>query len=242
MLLAMARDIRVILVKLCDRLDNMRTLAHMPPEKQERIAARDDGDLRAARQPPRHPWIKVELEDLSFKYLHPGSTSSSRPSSRSLRPSAPSTSTTVEDLIAKELRANGVECDVSGRAKHFWSIFQKMRQDRAQLRQIHDASAFRAVVIARCASATRRSASRTQTSGRRSRGASRTTSRCPSPTCTSRCTPAVIGPAAERIEVQIRTAEMHRIAEDGIAAHWKYKEGKPHGARATRRSSRGSAS
>ncbi len=225
MLLAMARDIRVILVKLCDRLDNMRTLAHMPPEKQERIAAETMQIYAPLANRLGMAWVKVELEDLSFKYLHPGEYEQLATEIQKSRAERAEYITTVEDLIAKEMRANGVECDVSGRAKHFWSIFQKMRKTGRSFDEIHDAIGFRVITDSQmqCYQALG-VAHQTWTP---IPGRFKDYIALPKPNLYQSLHTAVIGPRGERIEVQIRTREMHAVAEDGIAAHWKYKEGKP---------------
>jgi guanosine-3',5'-bis(diphosphate) 3'-pyrophosphohydrolase len=225
MLLAMARDIRVILVKLCDRLDNMRTLAHMPPEKQERIAAETMQIYAPLANRLGMAWVKVELEDLSFKYLHPGEYEQLATEIQKTRAERAEYIRSVEELIAKEMQANGVECEVSGRAKHFWSIFQKMRKTGRSFDEIHDAIGFRVVTSnqMQCYQALG-VAHQTWTP---IPGRFKDYIALPKPNLYQSLHTAVIGPRGERIEVQIRTREMHAVAEHGIAAHWKYKEGKP---------------
>src|SRR5215475_7044867 len=128
MLLAMARDIRVILVKLCDRLDNMRTLDHMPPEKQERIA-RETMDIYAPLANRLGiMWIKCELEDRAFRYLEPVEFENLRAGMTRTEKERQKYITEVEKLIAKEMIDGGVPCVVRGRAKHLWSIYQKMKK------------------------------------------------------------------------------------------------------------------
>src|SRR3954467_10218365 len=127
MLLAMARDIRVILVNLCDRLDNMRSLHHLPPEKQERIAAETMQIYAPLANRLGIQWVKVELEDLAFKYMYPGEYEQLAPDGAKSRAERLEFIHTVEKLIAKEMVENGVPCDVMGRAKHLWSIYQKMK-------------------------------------------------------------------------------------------------------------------
>ncbi len=224
MLLAMARDIRVILLKFCDRLDNMRTLGHMPPEKQERIAA----ETLQIYAPLAHrlgiQWIKCELEDLSFKYLHPGEYDQLKTSVAKTRRERLRYITEVEKLILKEMNDTGIMCRVTGRAKHLWSIRQKMKRTGRSFEEIHDAIGFRVVTdsVQSCYGALGIAHSAwTPIPGR-----FKDYIALPKPNMYQSLHTAVIGPKGERIEVQIRTEEMHLVAEQGIAAHWKYKEGK----------------
>lgn len=224
MLLAMARDIRVILLKFCDRLDNMRTLGHMPPEKQERIAA----ETLQIYAPLAHrlgiQWIKCELEDLSFKYLHPGEYDQLKGSVAQTRRDRLRYITEVEKLILKEVNDAGIMCRVTGRAKHLYSIRQKMKRTGRAFEEIHDAIGFRIVTdsLQSCYGALGIAHSAwTPIPGR-----FKDYIALPKPNMYQSLHTAVIGPKGERIEIQIRTEEMHLVAEQGIAAHWKYKEGK----------------
>ncbi len=225
MLLAMARDIRVILVKLCDRLDNMRSLHHLPPEKQERIAAETMQIYAPLANRLGIAWIKVELEDLAFKYLQPGEYEQLAQEVQKTRAEREEYITTVEQLIAKEMQDHGVPCQVVGRAKHFWSIYQKMKKTGRAFEEIHDAIGFRVVTDNQmnCYQALG-VAHQTWTP---IPGRFKDYIALPKPNLYQSLHTAVIGPRGERIEVQIRTREMHAVAEHGIAAHWKYKEGRP---------------
>ncbi len=225
MLLAMARDIRVILVKLCDRLDNMRSLYHLPPEKQERIAAETMQIYAPLANRLGISWIKVELEDLAFKYLHPGEYGQLAAEVMKTRAERQEYISTVEKLIEKEMADHGVTCEVSGRAKHFWSIYQKMKKTGATFEEIHDAIGFRVVTDSQmhCYQALG-VAHQTWTP---IPGRFKDYIALPKPNLYQSLHTAVIGPRGERIEIQIRTREMHAVAEHGIAAHWKYKEGRP---------------
>ncbi|RMH38927.1 MAG: bifunctional (p)ppGpp synthetase/guanosine-3',5'-bis(diphosphate) 3'-pyrophosphohydrolase [Deltaproteobacteria bacterium] len=227
MLLAMARDIRVILVKFCDRLDNMRTLDALPPEKQERIAA----ETMQIYAPLAHrlgiQWMKCEFEDLSFRYLYPGEYEQIRAAVDQSESERRRYIADVEQLIAKEMAAGGVHCTVTGRAKHLWSIRQKMRRTGRSFDEIHDKIGFRVITdsVAACYQALGVAHSAwTPIPGR-----FKDYIALPKPNMYQSLHTAVIGPDGERIEIQIRTEEMHRVAEFGVAAHWKYKEGKPAG-------------
>ena len=223
MLLAMARDIRVILVKLCDRLDNMRSLEHLPPEKQERIAAETMQIYAPLANRLGIQWIKVELEDLAFKYLHPGEYEQLAEQIAKTRRERAEYIDTVEQLIHREMVQGGVPCDVTGRAKHLWSIYQKMKKTGRAFEDIHDAIGFRVITD-------------TQMHCYQALGVSHQTwtpipgrfkdyIALPKPNMYQSLHTAVIGPRGERIEIQIRTRDMHLVADYGIAAHWKYKEG-----------------
>src|SRR5258706_117499 len=225
MLLAMARDIRVILVKLCDRLDNMRSLHHLPPEKQERIAAETMQIHAPLANRLGIQWVKVELEDLSFKHLYPGEYEQLAGEVAKSRAERLEYIHHVEKLIHKEMSDNGVPCEVMGRAKHLYSIYQKMKRTQRPFEEIHDAIGFRVITD-------------TQMHCYQGLGVSHQTwtpipgrfkdyIALPKPNLYQSLHTAVIGPKGERIEVQIRTSDMHVVAEHGIAAHWKYKEGKP---------------
>jgi len=225
MLLAMARDIRVILVKLCDRLDNMRSLNHLPPEKQERIAAETMQIYAPLANRLGIQWVKVELEDLAFRYLYGGEYEQLATEIAKSRAERLEYIHHVEKLIQKEMSDNGVPCEVMGRAKHLWSIYTKMKRTQRPFEEIHDSIGFRVITD-------------TQMHCYQALGVAHQTwtpipgrfkdyIALPKPNLYQSLHTAVIGPRGERIEVQIRTNEMNLVAEHGIAAHWKYKEGKP---------------
>jgi GTP diphosphokinase / guanosine-3',5'-bis(diphosphate) 3'-diphosphatase len=222
MLLAMARDIRVILVKLCDRLDNMRSLHHLPPEKQERIAAETMQIYAPLANRLGIQWVKVELEDLAFKYLYTGEYEQLAADVAKTRAERLEYIHAVERLIFKEMNDNGVPCQVMGRAKHLWSIYQKMKRTQRPFEEIHDAIGFRVITD-------------TQMHCYQALGVAHQTwtpipgrfkdyIALPKPNLYQSLHTAVIGPRGERIEIQIRTRDMNLVAEHGIAAHWKYKE------------------
>jgi guanosine-3',5'-bis(diphosphate) 3'-pyrophosphohydrolase len=222
MLLAMARDIRVILVKLCDRLDNMRSLHHLPPEKQERIASETMQIYAPLANRLGIQWVKVELEDLSFRHLYPAEYEQLAGEVAKSRTERLEYIHHVEKLILKEMTDNGVPCDVMGRAKHLWSIYQKMKRTGRPFEEIHDAIGFRVITD-------------TQMHCYQGLGVAHQTwtpipgrfkdyIALPKPNLYQSLHTAVIGPRGERIEIQIRTREMNLVAEHGIAAHWKYKD------------------
>jgi len=222
MVVAMAKDIRVLLVKLADRTHNMRTLEAMKPESQERIA-RETLDIYA---PLAHrlgiQWIKSELEELSFRYLRPTEYAElagkvaveAREKERFV--------TEVTDIIQKKLAAAALPADVTGRVKHVYSIWRKMQQLDVAFEEIQDVVGFRIILdsVAQCY----------ETLGlihslwKPVPGRFKDYIAIPKPNLYQSLHTTVVGPAGERIEVQIRTGEMHRIAEEGVAAHWAYKE------------------
>jgi GTP pyrophosphokinase len=225
MLLAMARDIRVILIKLADRVDNMRTLEAMPAEKQERIARETMEIYAPLANRLGIQWIKVELEDLSFKYLQPKEYDDLSEKVTRYHKERQKYIDEVSKILADELTGNGIQCNVYGRPKHLWSIFQKIHKTGRELEQLFDIVAFRVIVenVRSCYETLGVVHSKwTPIPGR-----FKDFIALPKPNMYQSLHTSVIGPRGERMEVQIRTADMHRVAEEGIAAHWRYKEGRP---------------
>jgi GTP diphosphokinase / guanosine-3',5'-bis(diphosphate) 3'-diphosphatase len=227
MLLAMARDIRVILIKLADRVDNMRTMAAMPADKQERIA-RETMDIYAPLANRLGiQWVKVELEDLSFKYLYPDEFKQLAEKLAQYQKERGKYIDEGSKILRQEMADNGVECEVTGRPKHMWSIHQKIKRTGRELEQLYDIVAFRVIVpsVRACYEALGVVHSKwTPIPGR-----FKDFIALPKPNMYQSLHTSVIGPRGERMEVQIRTQEMHRVADEGIAAHWRYKEGRPFG-------------
>src|SRR4051794_34614434 len=222
MVVAMARDIRVLLVKLCDRLDNMRTLEAMNAESQERIS-RETMDIYAplanrlgiAR-------FKGELEDLSFKYLDPQAYQDLSAKVNKTKRERDRYIADVSKTLSSRLAEQGFPADVTGRAKHYYSIYRKMKIQECDFEQVYDVIAFRVVVesVADCYATLGVIHSKwTPVPGRFKDYVA-----LPKPNMYQSLHTTVIGPGRERIEIQIRTHDMQRVAEHGIAAHWKYKE------------------
>jgi GTP pyrophosphokinase len=222
MVVAMAQDIRVLLIKLCDRLDNMRTLDHMKPEAQERIA-RETMEIYAplaGRLGMQR--IKSELEDLAFRYLDPESFKALSAKLQKTQKERDHYIETVCRTITARLAEQGFACEATGRAKHLLSIHRKMKEQQCEYEQVFDTVAFRICVesVADCYAALGAMHSRwTPIPGR-----FKDYIALPKPNMYQSLHTTVIGPGRQRIEIQIRTHEMHRVAEHGIAAHWKYKE------------------
>ena len=224
MIIAMAQDIRVILVKLADRTHNMRTLEHMPEEKQQRIA-RETLDIYAPLANRLGiSWIKTELEDLSLRYLKPQEYSDLLEKVNRRRKERERYIEQVVHLIEGKLQERQIEGRVSGRFKHIYSIYKKMKAQGIDFDQVHDVIAFRLIMptVPSCYEAL----GLIHQLWKPVPGRFKDFIAIPKPNMYQSLHTAVIGPMSERMEVQIRTEEMHRIAEEGIAAHWAYKEGK----------------
>ena len=222
MLMAMARDIRVILVKLADRVNNMRTLEHMSRDKQERIARETREIYAPIANRLGIQWMKVELEDLAFRYLETQEWEWLREKMESTESQRQSYITEVCVKLSEVLAENEIKGEVSGRAKGYWSIHQKMKRTGRDLEQVYDVIAFRVITESvRDCYATLGSIHSNWTP---IPGRFKDYIALPKPNLYQSLHTTVIGPGAERMEVQIRTYEMHRTAEEGIAAHWQYKE------------------
>ena len=222
MVVAMARDIRVLLVKLCDRVDNMRTLEFMSKESQERIARETLEIYAPLANRLGMQAFKSELEDLSFKYLEPDGYAEVSQGIAKTKRERDKYIADVSKTLSARLAEQGFAADVTGRAKHLYSIWRKMKENDARVDQINDIIAFRVVVesVSDCYAALGVIHSKwTPVPGR-----FKDYIALPKPNMYQSLHTTVIGPGRERIEIQIRTAEMHRVAERGIAAHWKYKE------------------
>jgi len=222
MVVAMARDIRVLLIKLCDRVDNMRTLEHMKPEAQERIARETLEIYAPLANRLGIQAFKIELEDLSFRWLEPDGYAEVRDGVSKTRKERDKYIVEVSKTIASRLAEQGFAADVTGRAKHLYSVWRKMKANDSTIDQIHDIIAFRVLVesVSDCYAALGVIHSRwTPVPGR-----FKDYIALPKPNMYQSLHTTVIGPGRERIEIQIRTHDMHRVAERGIAAHWKYKD------------------
>ncbi|MGD0947419.1 MAG: bifunctional (p)ppGpp synthetase/guanosine-3',5'-bis(diphosphate) 3'-pyrophosphohydrolase [Candidatus Binatia bacterium] len=224
MILAMARDMRVILVKLADRTHNMRTLNHLRPERQHDIA-QETIDIYA---PLAHRlgiyWMKSELEDNSLRYLRPEVYYQLKRNVAKKKAERERYIQEVITVLSKRLEENGIEAQVTGRPKHFYSIYQKMQSQNLLYDQIYDVVAFRITVdtVQECYAALGVVHAEWKPIPARFKDYIA----LPKFNMYQSLHTTVIGPYGERMEVQIRTHAMHRVAEMGIAAHWRYKGGK----------------
>jgi guanosine-3',5'-bis(diphosphate) 3'-pyrophosphohydrolase len=222
MVVAMARDIRVLLVKLCDRVDNMRTLEHMSHDAQERIARETLEIYAPLANRLGMQSFKSELEDLSFKYLEPVGFGELQTAATKTKRERDKYISEVCKTLSSRLAEQGFAADVTGRGKHAYSIWRKMKAQECTLDQISDKIAFRVIVesVSDCYAALGVIHSKwTPVPGR-----FKDYIALPKPNMYQSLHTTVIGPGRERIEIQIRTHDMHRVAERGIAAHWKYKD------------------
>ncbi len=224
LLLAMVDDIRVILVKLADRLHNMRTLQYLPEERRQKIA-RETMDIYAPLAGRLGmSKIKNELEDLSFQYLEPEAYKDLGTRVEERRKTSKAFIDKLKQTVAEKLQAASIEASLEARIKRLYSIHQKLRRQRIPLDQVYDFVALRILVnsVPDCYGAL----GVIHNLWRPVPGRIKDFIAMPRPNGYQSLHTSVIGDLGHPFEIQIRTAEMHRIAEEGIAAHWKYKEGR----------------
>jgi GTP pyrophosphokinase len=224
MLLAMAKDIRVLMLKLCDRTHNMRTLEFLSESRRTRIS-QETLDIYA---PLAHRlgiyWMKSELEDLSLRYIKPEVYQNIKEHISSTKKERNLYTKEVISMVTKELEKNNISAKVTGRAKHFYSIFHKMERQDIEIDEIYDLTGFRILVDStmECYA----SLGIIHSTWKPIPGRFKDYIAMPKPNQYQSLHSTVIGPQGQHIEFQIRTREMHEVAERGIAAHWKYKESK----------------
>lgn len=223
LLLAMSEDIRVLLIKLADRLHNMRTLHFCAPEKRARIA-RETLDIYAPlAERIGMQEVKSELEEIAFAELHKEAHDSIVARLNFLREQGSNLVPKIIEQLQKDMEENGIKATISGREKTPYSIWRKMQQKNASFEQLSDIMAFRIIVddVATCYQALGIVHSKYHMVPRRFKDYIST----PKPNGYQSIHTGVIGPENTRIEIQIRTHEMHEIGEKGVAAHWAYKQG-----------------
>ncbi|MEK7405331.1 MAG: bifunctional (p)ppGpp synthetase/guanosine-3',5'-bis(diphosphate) 3'-pyrophosphohydrolase [Acidobacteriota bacterium] len=223
MLLAMVEDVRVVIVKLADRLHNMRTLGYLAPEKQQRIA-RETLDIYA---PIAHRLgmgvIRGELEDLAFAYLEPEAHAEITRAMESRRQADQEFLDQIRQTIETILRREEIPARVDGRVKRVYSVYQKIKRQKVPIEQVYDLMAVRVITdsVKNCYAAL----GVIHNEWHPIPGRIKDFIAIPRPNLYQALHTSVICPGGHPFEVQIRTQDMHRIAERGIAAHWKYKEG-----------------
>jgi GTP pyrophosphokinase len=223
MLLAMVSDVRVVLIKLADRLHNMRTLEHLKPDRQEAIA-RETLEIYA---PLAHRLgmgkVRGELEDLAFRYTDPVSYEQVAAAVEARRVDGEQFLRGVEDTLTEQLRENGIKARVEWRIKRFYSIHQKIERTKVSFDQVYDLLAIRVITedVASCYAVF----GLIHTLWRPVPGRIKDFIAMPRANRYQSLHTTVMSASGHQFEVQIRTEEMHRIAEEGIAAHWKYKTG-----------------
>jgi GTP pyrophosphokinase len=230
MLLAMVSDVRVVLIKLADRLHNMRTLEHLPPEKRQSIA-RETLDIYA---PLAHRLgmgkVRGELEDLAFRYVDPFQYEQVHEAVEARRTEGEQFLSGVEALLIERLKENNIKARVEWRIKRLYSINQKIQKSEVSVDQVYDLLALRVITssVQDCYAVF----GLIHSIWRPVPGRIKDFIAMPRPNLYQSLHTTVMGEAGHQFEVQIRTEEMHRIAEEGIAAHWKYKaSGSPISAR-----------
>lgn len=222
MFIAMAKDVRVIFLKLADRLHNMRTLNYMPPVKQQRIAKETLDIFAPLAGRLGIGKIKSELEDLSLRYLHPDKYFEIAQLVAQKKAEREDTVKRLINKISHNLKQNKIEAEITGRAKHYYSIYKKMNRSNVSFNDLYDITAVRIIVkderecyevlgvihahFKPIPGRFKDYIAMPKSNGYRSLHTS------------------VLGPGQKPLEVQIRTYEMHHIAEYGVAAHWRYKE------------------
>ena len=227
MILAMAKDVRVVVIKLGDRLHNMRTLKHMRSDKQKRIA-KETLEIFA---PLAHRLgifnVKWELEDLSFRYLEPDKYYDLVDQMKQKRQAREDIVNDTMAQLTKALGEAGIKADIKGRPKHFYSIYKKMKKDNRDLSQIYDLLAVRVIVdtVPDCYAVLGIAHSLWKPLPYRFKDYIS----MPKSNMYQSLHTTVIGTMGQPVEIQIRTWEMHRVSEYGVAAHWRYKEGNKNG-------------
>jgi guanosine-3',5'-bis(diphosphate) 3'-pyrophosphohydrolase len=222
MLLAMSEDVRVILIKFADRLHNMRTLQHLPENKQQRIASETLEIYAPIANRLGIGWLKTELEDLSFKIIMPDLYNELVRKVAKRREDQEGYLKEVTELVNNKLKEEGVPGTVSGRIKHYYGIYQKMQKQKITFEQVHDVLGLRIITDtkANCYAILGLIHSLwTPIPGR-----FKDYIGVPKSNMYRSLHTTVIGPKGERVEFQIRTPEMNVLAEHGIASHWRYKE------------------
>ena len=226
MILAMSSDIRILLVRLADRIHNMRTLQYQKPERRVYIS-RETMDVYAPLANRLGiNWMKMELEDLAFQYLWPEAYEEIATRVAKSQESRNRYTEEVKGIIFRELEKVSIKAEVEGRAKHLYGIYKKMQEQHINFDEVYDVIAFRIIVDSEMDKTCYEALSIVHALWKPVPGRFKDYIAMPKANNYQSLHTAVIGPYGERVEIQIRTRAMHEWAEKGIAAHWRYKEGK----------------
>ncbi len=222
MLLAMSKDVRVIMIKFADRLHNMKTLQYLPEKKQKRIATETLDIYAPIANRLGIGWLRTEFEDLSFKYLYPELYDEIVKKVAKKRKSFEIYIKEVAKILGKKIKEEGLYGKISGRVKHYYGIYQKMQRRRATFEEIQDILGLRITTKSKydCYAIL----GLIHSLWRPVPGRFKDYIALPKSNMYQSLHTTVIGPKGERVELQIRTEKMHFIAEEGIASHWIYKE------------------
>jgi len=224
MILAMSQDIRVLLIKLAERLHSMHTLQYQEKEKQQLIAQETLEIYAPLAGRLGIDWLKTELEDLAFKYLHPDAYAEIAQGLAQTEEERTRYIEEVRQILTSNLEEFHLEVRVSGRSKNIYGIYKKMIKQNLDLQHIYDVIAFR--IIVKTLKACYEALGVVHALWKPIPGRFKDYIGMPKSNMYQSLHTTAVGPYGERIEVQIRTEEMHRVANEGIAAHWRYKEGK----------------
>lgn len=224
MMLAMSSDIRILLVRLADRIHNMRTLKFQPPHRQQYIAKETIELYAPLANRLGINWMKVELEDLSFQYLHEDAYRELAQRVAQSREKRDQYTEEVKGIIRAEMDRYQLEGDVDGRAKHFFSIHKKMQEQHLNFDEVYDLMAFRVILDSEQEKSCYEALSVVHALWKPVPGRFKDYIAMPKANNYRSLHTTVMGPHGQRLEIQIRTRAMHEWAEEGIAAHWRYKE------------------
>jgi GTP pyrophosphokinase len=226
MILAMSTDIRILLVRLADRIHNMRTLQYQPQERRIYIAKETMEIYAPLANRLGINWMKIELEDLSFQYLYPEEYGELSRRVVKTNESRDRYTEEVKSIIRAELEKFSIKGEVEGRAKHLYSIYKKMQEQHINFDEIYDLIAFRLILDSENVKSCYEALSTVHALWKPVPGRFKDYIAMPKANNYQSLHTTVIGPYGERVEIQIRTRTMHEWAEKGIAAHWRYKEGR----------------
>ncbi len=226
MILAMSADIRILLVRLADRIHNMKTLQYQTPDKRAYIAKETMDIYAPLANRLGINWMKILLEDLSFKYLHPEEYNELSRRVVKTKESRDLYTEEVKSIIRRELEKFSIKGEVEGRAKHLYGIYKKMQEQHLDFDEVYDLIAFRLILDSDNVKLCYEALSSVHALWKPVPGRFKDYIAMPKANNYQSLHTTVIGPYGERLEIQIRTKAMHEWAEKGIAAHWKYKEGR----------------